>query len=253
VNDPQTNGFSFLRSGLSVADLAHLTAVILVGGLGTRLRPTGFQGQKVLASIKAKPFLALLLEWLSDFGVRRAVLCTGYQGSEVEKALGEQHNSIRLTYSQEPVPLGTGGALRLALPLCPSNPLLVMNGDSFFGIDLRAFFTWHGNRKAPGSLALAYEADISRYGQVWVEDDGKITRFAEKGEATGAGWINGGIYLLSQSLVDTIPSQRPVSLERDMFPRWLADGLCGYQTSGRFIDIGTPESLASAEAFFADA
>lgn len=234
-------------------DLSHLTAVILAGGMGTRIRHAGFQGQKVLASIQAKPFLAYLLEWLSDFGVRRAVLCTGYQGEEVERVLGEQHNSVRLTYSQEPVPLGTGGALRLALPLCQSDPLLVMNGDSFFDIDLGTFFAWHCHQKAPGSLALAYESNTSRYGQVIVAADGKIYRFAEKGEGLGPGWINAGIYLLSQSLVYTIPPKRPISLEREMFASWITDGLRGYRTSGRFIDIGTPESLASAEAFFADA
>jgi len=230
--------------------LSHLTAVILAGGLGTRLRQGGGQGQKVLASIQGKPFLVYLLEWVADFGVRHAVLCTGYRGDEVKSALGERWKAVRLSYSQEPVALGTAGALRLALPLCQSDPLLVMNGDSYYAINLEAFFAWHCHQKALGSLALAYESNFSRYGQVVVEAEGNISRFVEKGKAAGPGWINAGIYLLSHSLLNTIPPQQPVSLELEMFPRWIADGILGYRTTGRFIDIGTPESLALAEAFF---
>jgi NDP-sugar pyrophosphorylase family protein len=130
--------------------------------------------------------------------------------------------------------------------------VLVMNGDSFCQADLKAFYAWHQQQKGRGSLLLTRVPDTGRYGQVKIKPDGQIHSFVEKGEVSGPGWISAGVYLLERDLLQTIPAGRPVSIEKEMFPAWIEQGLYGYQSEGRFLDIGTPESYALAETFFAD-
>ncbi len=234
-----------------MADLASITAAILAGGLGIRLRAVVTQRPKVLAQVRGRPFLAYLLEQLAAFGFKDAVLCTGYLAEQIRAAFGETYGSLHLTYSQEPEPLGTGGALRLALPKFRSEVVLVMNGDSYCEVDLRELWAWHGARGASATLVLTRRRNTSRYGRVEMAADGAISSFAEKGEVRGAGWINAGIYLLSRQLLKNIPAKRSVSLEGEIFPAWIGRGLYGYQGGGRFLDIGTPQAYAAATRFFA--
>jgi NDP-sugar pyrophosphorylase family protein len=158
---------------------------------------------------------------------------------------------MRLVYSQESSPLGTAGALRLALPLLESDTVLVMNGDSFCETDLSAFWTWHCERDADVTLRLAEVADTKRYGRVQVDANGRVLGFDEKSDARGPGWINAGIYLLKRCLLETIQLNKVISLEREIFPVWIGMRLYGYRDEGRFLDIGTPESYLIAERFFA--
>lgn len=232
------------------SSLSDLPAVILVGGFGTRLKSIIPDQQKVLAEVNHRPFVTYLLDQLVQSGARNVVLCTGYHGLEVQKMLGGAYHQLNLRYSHEDSPLGTGGALRLALPQIASSLALVMNGDSMCEIDLVEFRAWHETHGAEGSLALTYVPDSGRFG--WVETDvsGRITSFVEKSPETRSGWINAGIYLLSTNLIEQIPPGESLSLERVMFPRWIARGLMGFHSKGRFLDIGTPESYATAEAFF---
>ncbi|MBI3611415.1 MAG: nucleotidyltransferase family protein [Nitrospirae bacterium] len=239
----------FSRSGNKKAN--DLTATILVGGLGTRLRPVIADRQKVLAAIHGRPFLAYLLDQLADAAIRSVVLCTGYRGEDVKAMFGDSYGPMKLLYSEERSPLGTGGALRHALPLLPSDPVLVLNGDSFCDLDLNAFWNWHRAHAARATLALVQVSDTRRYGRVHSAPDGKVMRFEEKGSEGGSGWINAGIYLLAHSVLQTIPTDGAVSLEQAIFPRWIGRGLYGYPSRGRFLDIGTPESYATAEQFFA--
>lgn len=231
-------------------DLVGVTAAILAGGLGTRLRPVMADRPKVMFPVRGRPFVAYLLDQLAKSGVECAVLCTGHLGEQVKAGAGPSHGILRLSYSQESTPLGTAGALRLALPLLNSDPVLVMNGDSFCDVDPNAFWRWHCERGAKASLVLAKVQDTSRYGRVKVSKNGAVLNFDEKGRESGPGWINACIYLIARSLLETIPVQRAVSLEREMFPSWVGKGLCGYQTEGRFLDIGTPEAYAMVEQFF---
>ena len=231
-------------------DLASVTAAILAGGMGTRLRSVVADRPKVLAEIRGRPFLAYLLDQLAGAGVRTVVLCTGYLGEQVQAMFGDSYGSLRLVYSQESSPLGTAGALRLALPLFKAETVLVMNGDSFCEANLRAFWAWHCARSADATLLLTRMLDTKRYGRVHVDEDGLVLRFDEKGQNGGPGWINAGIYLLNRRLLLTIPSSGAVSLEREMFPAWIGRGLYGYRSEGRFLDIGTPEAYILAERFF---
>jgi NDP-sugar pyrophosphorylase family protein len=148
-------------------------------------------------------------------------------------------------------PLGTAGAVRLALPLLTSDSVLVMNGDSLCQTRLDNFWASHSTRGANSTLLLTQVSDTSRYGRVHVDAEGRVIRFEEKNGKGGPGWINAGVYLLKRRLLEMIPASGAVSLEREMFPAWIGRGLYGYQSEGRFIDIGTPEAYGLAEQFFA--
>jgi len=224
--------------------LSDLNAVILAGGLGTRLRPVLWDQPKVLAPIGGRPFLAYLLDELVRQGARRVVLCTGHLGEQVEARFGNAYGPLSLVYSQEHEPRGTGGAIRGALPLLESDPALILNGDSYCRVHLPTFLAWHRARKARGSLVIARVAERSRYGRVDVSDDGAVLLFREKEDKGGSGWVCVGVYLLSQEIIASMPADGPCSLERDVLPA--AAGLFGYRIEGPFLDIGTPESYAQA-------
>jgi NDP-sugar pyrophosphorylase family protein len=191
-----------------------------------------------------------LLEQLSRAGVRHVVLCTGYQGEQVYNAIGERQGDIQLEYSRESEPLGTAGALRLALPFFRSDPVLVMNGDSYCRSDLNEFVEWHRKQNAAASLLLTEVPDAGRFGRVQVSDDGTIRKFEEKTGTGVGGWINAGVYLMGTRFLSEIPRTGFASLERDMFPRWTEKGLRGYRGRGCFIDIGTAASYHEAGVFF---
>jgi D-glycero-alpha-D-manno-heptose 1-phosphate guanylyltransferase len=231
--------------------LAGVTAAVLAGGLGTRLRSVVADRPKVLAEVRGRPFLAYLLDQISAAGLGRVVLCTGHLGEQVEDRFGHGHSGLRLDYSRETSPLGTGGALRRALPLFESDPILVFNGDSYCDLQFEDFWQFHRTTGATGSLALKKIEDTRRYGRAMTQPDGTISGFAEKTDAGAPGWINAGIYLFSRALIDSIPSDRPASLEHEVLPSWVGRGLCGYRSAGAFLDIGTPEAYASTDRFFA--
>lgn len=230
--------------------LSSITGVILAGGLGTRLRTVVNDRPKVLAPVLGRPFLAFLLDQLVDAGIRQAVLCTGYKAEQIEVAFGKEYRGLKIACSCESEPLGTAGALRLALPQVSAPLILTMNGDSYCAADLPDFTTWHRKQQFAGSLVLTHVSDTSRYGRVLTNADGRVLSFEEKREGSGPGWINAGIYLLERALLEEIPSGRAVSLEREMFPNWISRSLGGYARECPFLDIGTPESYAATERFF---
>ena len=226
--------------------LSQTTVAILAGGFGTRLREVLADRPKVLAEVRGKPFLTYLLDQLSNAGMVRVVLCTGYMGGRVKDAFGDTYRNLRLFYSQEGSPVGTAGALRLALPLFGSEFVLVMNGDSLCEMDFEAFYASHCLKRADASLASVWMAEAGRYGRVSTNSERLIIGFEEKNLKASAGWINAGVYLVSRSQIESIPENREVSLEREIFPAMVGRGLYAYQAMGRFIDIGTPESYTAA-------
>jgi D-glycero-alpha-D-manno-heptose 1-phosphate guanylyltransferase len=219
--------------------------------MGTRLRPVVSDRSKVVAAIGGRPFLTYLFEQLLSVGISRVVLCTGYRGQQVRDCLGESYKALPIVYSEESAPLGTAGALRLALPILQSDPVLVMNGDSYCAGSLDELWNSHSSLKAAATLMLALASDVGRYGRVQLGERHEVTGFVEKGETTGPGLINAGIYLIHRTLIDEIPMNRTVSLEREVFPYWIGRGFYGFETNAKFLDIGTPDSFASAAAFFA--
>ncbi len=164
----------------SVQTLHDLTVVILAGGLGTRLRSVVTDRPKPLAEVDGRPFVTYLLDQVAVAGLQRIVLCTGYRGEQVAATLKTRYNDLSLYYSQEIQPLGTAGALRLALPFLTSETILVMNGDSICECDLAAFWKWHTSHQSVISLMLTQVSDISRYGQVELDDHHAVIQFTEK-------------------------------------------------------------------------
>jgi D-glycero-alpha-D-manno-heptose 1-phosphate guanylyltransferase len=231
-------------------DIGNITAAILAGGFGTRLKSVVSDKPKVLAEVLGKPFLAYLLEQISSAGIRKVVFCTGYMAGKIRNCFGDSYGPLHILYSRENEPLGTGGALRLALPCFASDIILAMNGDSYTDTDLSSYMNWFFDKDIEASLLLAKVLDASRYGSVIVEGDGIIKAFAEKGVSSGAGWVNAGIYLMRKSLIASIPAGQPYSLEYELFPSLVEKELYAFCSEGRFIDIGTPESYAVTEDFF---
>lgn len=235
-------------------DFKQITAVILAGGLGMRLRPVIKDQPKVLASVHGRPFIFYLLDQLDRIGFKDVVLCTGYLGGKIQDLLGDSYGKMRLSYSQELSPLGTAGALRKTIPSLKSSLALVMNGDSYCDVDLQAFLDWHQSQASSATLVLAYLNDASRYGLVEASESGSILSFIEKNNKNGPGWISAGIYLLRRDMIFDIPNNMDaISLELDVFPNWIGKGLRGYKAQCRFLDIGVPVAYAEAEDFFSSA
>jgi len=230
--------------------LSELTAVILVGGQGTRLQPVLSDRPKVLAPVCGRPFLTYLLDQWVDAGGRRVLLSTGFMADKIRAALGERYRTLHLTYSKEEDLLGTGGAVRLSLDCEVSDPMLVMNGDSFIQADFRGFYQWFISGSKEAGMILTKVPDAGRFGKVLLGENALIQQFEEKKPASGPGWINAGVYLLTHGVVRTIPPGIPYSLEQELFPRLAGRSLFGYPSHGAFIDIGIPESWQRAEQFF---
>jgi NDP-sugar pyrophosphorylase family protein len=225
----------------------HIPALILVGGLGTRLRPVLPDHQKVVAPVAGRPFLFRLLDQLVDAGLTRVALCTGYKAEQVAETVGTAYRGLSVSYSREPDALGTAGALRHALSDMPSRTLLAMNGDSYCDVNLRALWDSHCRSQAKATLVVTQVPHTRVGGRVTFDEHGAIISFVEKGTSTESGWMNAGIYMLERLLLETVPTGRPMSIEREVFPAWVGRGLHAFPTTGKFLDIGTPESYTSAQ------
>jgi len=231
--------------------LDHVTAYILAGGFGTRLRQAVADRPKALAEIAGRPYIYHLLDSLARLRLSRVVLCTGHMAQMLEDALGSSYRGLELLYSREEEPLGTGGALRLAMERHPAQLALAMNGDSLLDADLSAYLRWFEEQKAPGALLLVPVDDAARYGSVSADAQGCVTGFIEKGQ-DGPGWISAGIYLLRPECLNSLKPGEPASIEHDVFPGLAAKGLLrAFKARSRFLDIGTPESYACAGLFLA--
>jgi NDP-sugar pyrophosphorylase family protein len=227
-----------------------MQAVILVGGLGTRLGSLLAGSNKPMLPVAGRPFLEYLLLYLRKNGIREIVLCVGYRGDLVHDQFGQGESlGLRLTYSTEEELRGTAGALKLAEPLLHGPEFLVLNGDSFFDIPVAALIASHREKGALASIALAQAADCSRYGAVRLAEDGKILSFTEKGQGGArSGLFNGGIYVFGRQVLDRIPPGTVVSLEKDVLPTLVGRGLHGVPFVGYFIDIGIPETYAQVQS-----
>ena len=224
-----------------------MKAFILAGGLGTRLRSRFGELPKPLAPIGGRPFLVRQLEWLGGRGVRAAVLCVGFGADRVREALGEDCCGVRLAYSVEQQPLGTGGALALARAHV-DGPTLVLNGDTLAPCEPWALERGRWEHGMLGAVALFEVPDARSRGRVECDAEGTVTRFVEKdADWRGAAWVNGGMYAFSPWLWARLP-EGAHSLERDVLPVLAAERrLNGYRASGEFYDIGTPEEWERAE------
>lgn len=233
-----------------MSKLSDITVAILAGGLGKRLRSKVYGRPKVLAEVGNVPFLQKLLDQLNLAGFKNVVLCTGYLGSQIREKFGNSYKNLNLLYSEEEIPLGTAGALRLVLTLLKSETVLVMNGDSFCDVDFKEFLYFHSNKKAVASLVISKVNKTDGFGRVNLGLKDKVIGFEEKKKDKGSGFMNTGIYLLKRSLISKIPKGTNISLEKEIFPKWVSRSFYGYKSGGNFIDIGTPENYKKVEDFF---
>jgi D-glycero-alpha-D-manno-heptose 1-phosphate guanylyltransferase len=248
--------FSHADATVATQPLAGIDAVILAGGLGTRLRAVLPDRQKVMADIGGCPLLGRLIDFYTAAGVARIVLALGYRSDDVEDFIRRHGGQSNVIASIEPEPRGTGGALRYALPQLRSQTVLVANGDSFADVDFAKLLHLHRAQGCSITLALTSVDDVSRYGRVLFDNDGAVTRFEEKpalgaDQPTSAGFINAGVYLIDRKIIASLPPNRSLSLERDVFPQWIGRGIYALAQQVPFIDIGIPETWAIASDFFA--
>ncbi len=224
--------------------------ILLVGGLGTRLRGVVADVPKPLAPVAGRPFLAWVLDQLAQEGIRRVILATGYMASTIEHAIGSRWHGMAVEYSVEQQPLGTGGALRMAMPLLAGNGAHVVNGDTFLRYSPRMLEEATRRQGAPVGIALARVADAGRYGAVEA-DAGRVTAFREKGKE-GAGDINAGCYFFTEKALQGLPLQGRFSLEHDVLqPLAASGGIAAYTQTTDFVDIGVPEDYLWAQQHFA--
>ena len=229
-----------------MTSVAQIDVLVLAGGLGTRLRSVVPDAPKVLAPVQGRPFLDHLLKWLHDAGFKRVILSLGYRAEQVVQHLAVTPQPLAVDTVTEPHPLGTGGAIVHCRAALQSDPVLVLNGDSWADIDLQAFVTAHATAGAPLSLAAVPVEDCSRYGEVTLDAQGYVAAFHEKNPAQARpGLINAGIYLIAANILDHMVRQRPTSFEREVLALMAGGGLYAHVVPAcRFVDIGTPQSFS---------
>jgi mannose-1-phosphate guanylyltransferase len=218
-------------------------AVILVGGEGTRLRPLTSTVPKPVVPLVDRPFIAYMLEWLRGHGVEDVVMSCGFLATAVRNVLGDgSQYGLRLRFIEEPEPRGTAGALKYAEDLLDER-FLMLNGDVLTDIDLGAQIAQHEATGAVGTLALVPVEDPTAYGLVRLHDDKSVKEFVEKPSADqiDTRLISAGAYVLERSVLDLIEPDRNVSIEREIWPQLVGDGLYGFAADAYWLDIGTPE------------
>jgi mannose-1-phosphate guanylyltransferase len=224
-----------------------MQALILAGGEGTRLRPLTYTVPKPVLPLAGRPHVAYVIDWLLRHGVDDVVISCGHLAEGMRDALDELEQGVEIRFAEEPDARGTAGAIRFAEDLLDDR-FLVLNGDVLCDLDLTALIEQHDRTGARATIALYPVEDPSGYGLVHRHDDGEITEFLEKPtpDQIDTDEINAGAYLLERSVLDRIPPERAVSIEREVFPELIGDGLYGIRLDGYWIDIGTPERFLEA-------
>ncbi len=224
-------------------------AIVLAGGLGTRLQEVLRGMPKPMAPVAGRPFLEYLLDYLSGEGICRVILSVGYQHDIIQSHFGDSYRGLALAYSVEESPLGTGGGLAAALQHCQGNKVFVVNGDTYFPVALsrlRQCFTLH---RAHLAIALHRAKDTSRYGTLLLNDKGRIVQFLEKTETPTSPLINGGIYLAGRRLFDGTGLPEKFSFEKEFLEPFASrKRFFAMVSDAPFIDIGIPETYRQAAA-----
>ena len=227
-------------------------AIILAGGFGTRLRDVVADVPKPMAPVCEKPFLDYLFNYVKYYGVEKVVLSVGYLSEKIITKYGNTFEGLQISYSIEKEPMGTGGGIRLAIEKCIGKDVLVLNGDSFFDINLNSFYDSHCKSQSNCSLSLRKVENASRYGTVELGKGKEIAGFKEKDGQEKPGIINAGVYILNRDLyLQKTPPTKNFSIEKDFFEKKLSElKIFGFEQEGYFIDIGIPEDYKRAQHDF---
>lgn len=225
-------------------------AIVLAGGMGTRLRGVVSGRPKVLAPVAGRPFLDYILEYLSHYGITHVTLSVCYKKEQIQSRYKDKFRDITIDYCEENEPLGTGGAIQKSLLCCKSEDVFVLNGDSIFWVPLDQMQAAHKKTGAAMTLTVRQVPDGSRYGRVLFDAHGRIQNFSEKNQA-GPAYINGGVYYMKRRPMQTActPLTPPFSLENDVLPKLVGTGadIRAIPSDAFFIDIGIPESFEAAQ------
>lgn len=244
---------------MTYTNLEDIDVVILCGGLGTRLRPIIGNTHKVLAKIRCKAFIDILIEHITRQGFRNIILCVGYSKDQIKNHF-DFSKDYNIIFSEEESPLGTGGALKNAISLIGSSSFITMNGDSICNVDIREFLKFHIDKNAILSMVLTTSRpkDIQNFGNVTLDDSQRIINYQEKVTYRDINFTkykcltNAGIYLMQKDIFFHMPKQKVFSLEYDLFPIMIrkqsemSNGCYGFIVEKDIIDIGTPERYKRA-------
>jgi len=230
-----------------------MQCLILAGGRGERMRPLTDEIPKVLLPVAGKPFLQWQIDYLKNYGIKEIILAVGYKAEKIENYFGNGEKfGVKITYSREKEPLGTGGAIKNAENLIKNNKILVLNGDSFVDIDIKKMLEFHQKKKKPITIAVRKTKDVNRYGSVLINKDSIVTSFQEKKEKNGdikECFINAGVYIFQKKILKYFPLDRCVSLEKEIFPKFV-NKITAFKINGYFIDIGIPKDYKKANIDF---
>ncbi len=221
-------------------------AIILAGGKGTRLQSLLHDIPKCMAPVNGKPFISYIIDYLVQSNISKVIISVGYRKEYIISNLNDIYSGIEIIFSQEDVPLGTGGAIKAAMKYMETDLALVLNGDTFFRPDLHAMLNMHTSQNADLSIAAKKMPDVSRYGKIICNEKGKIISFAEKNISSEAGLINGGIYLIGNNLFDKFHAE-VFSIENEFFKQKVSElHFQAFISEAEFLDIGIPEDYKKA-------
>ena len=221
-------------------------AIILAGGKGTRLASMLPSIPKSMAPVNGKPFLSYVLDYLEKQQISKVIISVGYLKEYIIKNIGDSYRKIKIQYSAEDSPLGTGGAIKAALANCKQNEVFVLNGDTYFQPDLNEMQLIHNQIKADISIAVKWLEDTSRYGSINYDNEGRITSFTEKSSCLSSGYINGGIYLINKKIIEDF-EENVFSIENDFFKKEMQNyHINACFSKADFLDIGIPSDYIRA-------
>jgi len=220
------------------------TALILCGGLESRVQPSSFSTPKPLLPIGYQALVEYQIQYLKKFEFDRIILAIGYLQEQIVRYLDEHRLGIRLRYSFEKEPLDTGGAIKNAEPMISSD-FIALNGDVIFSnLDLDKLIYAHKKSNSMATIVLARSATPTRFGAVELDNENRVTSFVEKPrkQTAGEAWVNAGVYVITPSVLSKIAKRRRASLELDVFPKLMREGtIFGFKHDGYWADVGTPE------------
>lgn len=222
-----------------------MEAIILAGGFGTRLQHVVSDVPKPMAPINKIPFLQYIFEYLLKNNISKVILAVGYKSEIIIDYFGDKYKEIDILYSNEYTPLFTGGAIKKALNLCENKNIFIINGDTYFDVDLSNMFNFHRESNSDLTIAVKEMLNFSRYGTVEFSDT-KVIKFNEK-KSKEIGFINGGIYIINRDILDMVDLEK-FSFEKDFMEKYInkAD-IRAFKSNGYFIDIGIPEDYYKAQ------
>ncbi len=223
-------------------------AILLAGGLGTRLQKIVPCLPKPLAPVNGRPFIEYLMDFLIRNNIRKFILSVGYKQEEFASHFANDYKGCQIIFSVENEPLGTGGGISKALDFAESEDVLVINADTLFRINISSFYSFHNKNNFEFSIALRQMEDVSRYGSVEIDNDNRVVGFTEKNSKTGSGYINGGVYLIKKDFLKKMNLPSKFSLEKDCLEKYFNSmKIGGFPSIGYFLDIGIPEDYEKAQ------